>query len=368
MRMLSDIAVQSSLRLKLFFKDRVTVLVLILSAVFFLFGMEGLNRGAEERASIPVGVLSRDESAEAAALVARLKELPALYVVEGSFEELEKELEDGYVRCILELREDYAERIAAGKCRDLITVHHLEGDNVATVIAGITAGEMMYGICLAQGYAAYEELPAGEREKYTREEYEAYTASLIGGESFDFAFRFRFVDSAGREQRDSVENSLFYRQATAVMASMLLALVQFTAMAGIQFERQQGISARRRLAKLGYVAETAGNLIAAAVLSAGMSSIFAWSACSSAGKKEKFFAMLWTTVLFSIIMALVYYFLARAMPELLLFQAAGALLLLAAGACGFLSLVEGVLFDDLPGWIRWVPNSVFLREFTRLML
>ncbi len=368
MRMLSDIAVQTSLRLKLLFKDRVTAAVLVIASAFFLFGMEGLNSGAEERSSIPVGVLSRDDSPGAAEFVRRLGELESLYVISGSFEELERALEDGYVRCILELREDFAERIADGKYRNLINVYSVEGDNVATVIADIAAGEMMYEICLAQCYEAYGELPEGERRKYTKEEYEAYAASLIGAENFDFAFRFRFVDSAGRERGTGIQNSVFYRQAAAVVGSMLLALVQFAAMAGVHFEKQQGILARRKLTGLSRTAEAAGNLIAAGVLSAGMSSIFAWCACSAAGKRENIFSMLWTTLLFSIIMALIYYILAAVVPDLLVFQAAGALLLLGAGVCGFLSLVEGVMFRELPGWVRWVPNSVFLRKFTELML
>ena len=76
------------------------------------------------------------------------------------------------------------EAVSAGKYRGLLNVYHEEGDNVATLVTDIVAGEMMYDICQAHAYLAYEKLKPGEKEKFDREEYEAYAASLLGSEEF----------------------------------------------------------------------------------------------------------------------------------------------------------------------------------------
>ena len=230
LRMVKDIRVEFRLRFRLFFKDRATVAVLIISMLFFLFAMGQFNTGAEERASIPVGVAAGEDTKEVRALIDRLCGLEAFYIVEGSLEELLEQLSNGYKQCVFEIREGYADKISKGRSRNLIAVYHPKGDEVSSILSDIVAGEMMYEICLAQGYKEYESLPEGEKEKYTRQEYEEYTASLIKNDSFDFAFQFRFVDTAGGEREDGVKNSLLYRQAITAVAAMMLGLVPFAAL------------------------------------------------------------------------------------------------------------------------------------------
>ncbi len=365
--MFKDIVVEFWLRLRLFFKDRITVIVLVISLLFFLFAMGQFNAEAEKRASIPIGVAAGEDTKEVRALIDRLRKLESLYIVEGSLEELLEQLSDGYIQCVFEIREGYADKISKGRSRSLIAVYHPKGDDASSILADIVAGEMMYEICLAQGYKEYESLPEKEKEKYTRQEYEEYTASLIKDENFDFAFQFRFVDTVGGEREDGVKNSLLYRQAITAVAAMMLCAVPFVAMGSIYSEKACGIAARKRICAMGRFAVDAGDIAASFILSLGMSVVFAVCLCFGAGKEEKFFIILWTTLIFSIIMALTYYYLAKIMRGLFGFQIAGALLLLVMGCCGFCSLVEGVLIDRFPLWLRWIPNCVFLRSVTKLL-
>lgn len=366
MKMLNGIMTQFLLRMKLLCRDRMTVFVFFLAAISFLYGMSDLNREAEERSSIPIGIVNLSDEPMAQELTQRLIQMPSLHVTVGDLDTLMARMEDGYLRCILEIREDYAERIEKGKYKELITVYHQENDNVATVITDIAAGEMMYDVCLARAYAEYEALPPGEKEKYTREQYEAYTEAMRSDVKFDFAFRFSFVDTEGKEQKGT-ENSLFYRQAVAATAAMLLAMLQLSIMAGVVMEKEQGILRRRRLTALGMAAETVGNLLGAMTGAILLAAIFAACACFGAGKTEVFGAMLWTTLLFSIMMSLIYFICAKILPGLQSYQICGTLLLLVFGACGFCSMVEGVLIDEFPAWFDYVPNCMFLHRVTELL-
>lgn len=365
--MLKNAAVHAELQLKLFFQDKITILVLFISVFSFLFCMADLNQGAEEKASIPIGLIDSDESAKSVELVKNLENLETFSVKTGTFEELWEIMDGGSIRCILEIKEGYEEKVYEGKYRNLINVYHEEGDNVATLVTDIVAGEMMYDICQAQAYLAYEKLPEGEKEKFSREEYEAYAASLIGGEDFDFAFEFRFVDGKREEREQGIKNSLFYRQAVAAVAALLFSLLQMTALSGICLEKAQGIEKRQKMFGVLKSAKALGSMAACAVLSMLPAAVFAICVGIGAGEWEKIFPVFWTSVLFSVIMALIYYILANAVTKLLVYQIIGTVILIGFGICGFCSMVEGVLFPEFPAWFRWIPNCAYLRIFSGIL-
>lgn len=366
----SDVWCQLVLRLKLFLRDRATVAVFLISAACFLFCMADLNLSAEEKASIPVGLVCLDEGEKAVSLTEELKQASALYVTEGSYEELEERLFDGLLRCIIVIEEDYTKKLQKGNYRNVVSIYHEESDQVASVIGDIVAAGMMYDVCLARGYKAYEKLPEAELAKYTKEEYKAYVGSLLGAEDFDFAFEFRFVENTagGQEETKPLENSLFYRQAVAAIAAMLMTLLQLTTMAVLQLERQQGITKRRLLTSMSKGAVFTGNLLANTVCSVLLALLFAFSVGVGIKAAEKIFPIFLISLLFSMGMAVVYYILAQCLKSVLAYQIFGAVWLLVSGISGFFYMAEGILVPELPGLIKALPNVVYLDYFTRLLL
>lgn len=363
----SDVWCQFVLRLKLFGRDRATIVVFLVAAICFLLCMTDLNLGAEEKASLPVGVVNLDDGVKAQELVDGLKEAQALFVTEGSYEELEEKLFDGYLRCIIVIKDGYTRKLESGKYRELISIYHESSDQVASVIGDIVAAEMMYDVCLAKGYKAYEKLPEGEKEKYTREEYKAYAASLLDSEEFDFSFEFFYEDGHGVQEETALDNSIFYRQAVAALAAMLMTLLQLTTMAELQLEKQQGIQARRRLTAMSRRAALCGNLLVSGVFSALLAGMFAVSVGIGTGTARKIFSIFLISLLFSLAMAVVYYFLAKAARSVLAYQIAGAVWLLVSGIGGFGFMVEGVLLPKLPVWAEYLPNVMYLHYFTNII-
>ncbi|MDE7325004.1 MAG: ABC transporter permease [Lachnospiraceae bacterium] len=367
MEILRKTLAQARLCLKLFVRDRITVSVLILSMLTFLLCMSDFSRGADELSSIPIGLIDGDRSTQSEELVDRVGGNEALSVKSGTYQELLSLLENGDIRCILEIKEGYGQAVSAGEYRALVNVYHEEGDNVATLITDIVAGEMMYDICQAHAYLAYGKLAPGEKEKFSRQEYEAYAASLLGNEDFDFAFEFRFLDGKGGERREGLKNSLFYRQAVAAVAAVLLTLVMMAPLSCICLEGECGVRKRKRLSGMGGVCEAFGSLLACALLAFLPSAVFAFCVASGVGNFKKFFPIFWTSAFFSVIMALIYYILAKAARGLFVYQVAGTFVLAVSGICGFLSVVDGVLFPKFPGWFSLIPNCAYLRCFTWIL-
>ncbi len=365
--MIKKAFVQMGFYLRLFLTDRATLLIFCISVFLFLFCMADLNRGADEMAAIPLGLIDQDKTEKSEELVRRLKSLESFLVKSGTYGELVTLLEGGEIRCILEIKEGYQNAVSAGKYRELICVYHEEGDNVATLVTDIAAGEMMYDICQAHTYFAYEKLPEGEKEKFSREEYETYAASLIGGEDFDFAFDFRFVEEGGGERREGLKSSLFYRQIVAAMAAMLFSLFAMSAMAVVCQQKESGITKRAFLLGMGRGSEAVGNLLACTLLSMVLAAVFAICVGAGMGEWKKIFPIFWTSAVFSVMMSLIYYLLAKAAGGLFLYQIAGTLVLAVLGICGFCSIVEGVLLPDFPKWFHLLPNCAYLRGIVKIL-
>lgn len=365
--MIKRIFVQTGFCLRLFFSDRAAFLVFCISVFLFLFCMADLNRGADEMAAIPIGLIDLDGSEKSRELAGKLQNLESFFVRYGTYEELVTLLQDGEIRCILEIKKGYQREISEGKYRELICVYHEEGDNVATLVTDIAAGEMMYDICQAHAYFAYEKLPTGEKEKFSREEYEAYAASLIGGEDFDFAFEFRFVEDGGSKREEGLKNSLFYRQMIAAMAAMLFSLFAMSAMAGVCQQKESGITRRAFLLGMGRVPETLGNLLACTFLNMVLVAVFAVCVGAGTGEWKKIFPIFWTSAVFSVMMALIYYLLAKAAGGLFIYQIVGTLILVVLGICGFCSIVEGILLPDFPKWFHLLPNCAYSRCIIKIL-
>jgi hypothetical protein len=58
---------------------------------------------ADEKTSIPVGLIDSDKTERSKSIVDNLKNVPTLYIIEGEYEELEQELVEGNVYVIIEI-------------------------------------------------------------------------------------------------------------------------------------------------------------------------------------------------------------------------------------------------------------------------
>ncbi len=363
----SDMMCQLGLRMKLFLRDKATILVFLISALCFLFCMADMNQSAEENTSIPIGVVNLDEGERGAALVWALQEREELRVTKGTLQELMAPLMEGMLRCVVVLKEDYSEELDDGEYEELMTLYYAESDALALVVGDIIVAELMYEVCLERGYQAYERLPEPERKKRTEKEYKEYVASLIDGEDFDFAFEFRYESGYGEKEEKPLANSMFYRQAVAAVAAMLMTLLQLTTMAQLQLERQQGIRTRRRLTCMSKGADCAGNILAAGLLSMLLALLFGISVGVGMQSAGKIFSVFLLSLLFSVGMAVVYYILSRCARSVLQYQVIGAVWLLLSGLSGFCYMAEGILLDRLPELMKYIPNVWYLKQFTRLI-
>ena len=226
-----DFFLQMQLRLRLFVRNRMICAVIFLAAISFFLLIRDFNLQAQNRAAIPIGVVNEDQidhtpTTASTQLLHGLSESSSLLVYEGTQNELEELLYDGYINCIFVIKQGYEKRLLAGETKELITVYEGQDDSLAMIISDIVAGEMMYQICLARGIQIYQNIPPGENGKHSYKEYQQYAKQLLESEKFDYSFSIIYVDTGQIvQEKKELNNSLLYRQILAGIAAMFYSFV-----------------------------------------------------------------------------------------------------------------------------------------------
>lgn len=344
------------LRIKLLLTDRTAVVTYIVCAIIMALFLGSLNLHAEERSSVPVGLICEDRSDKAQRLKNEICGLEALYVYEGDFEYLEGLLFDGYITCIFVINEGYGERIEAGSVKELITVYSAAEDKTPVILSDIVAGSMLYDICFEKSLNMYLEL---ENPVLSGEEYREYSLSLAENPQFEYSFEIDYREPVTGDSETTITNGIIYRQMIAGMLAMLMSLLAFTGFNGIGAEHQKGIRKRiklsggcRPLRSLGECLAVTLYLMPLIVLTAvffGSPGIFL------------------VNLLFVMIMSLIFYCAAALFRTTAAYQLAGAVIVILFGAAGFVSVFSGMTGIESLEALNILPNSMYIEYFCRFL-
>ena len=168
-----------TLRLKLLLSDRIATVCYALCAVVMLSVFFNMNLHASDNSKVPMGLLCESDSPVAVRLRDRLLGSDALRVTEGTMDELEELLMDGYIGSIFVIGDDYEEKLREGVREDLIKVISPSDDTSSIIVQDIVAGYMMYDVCFFRTYDEYRTLPGNGTDILTEEEYAEIDTILL---------------------------------------------------------------------------------------------------------------------------------------------------------------------------------------------
>ena len=188
------------LRLKILLKDRTADICFIICTGVMLCLLIGLKSVSEERSAVPIGLVVEDDSPEALELAENIKKTVSVYVSEGTREELEERLLDGYLNCIFIIDKGYGERIRNAETEDLVTIISGDDDRMSVIIGDIIAGHMLYDVCLNKGFRLYSSLP--KEDKLDWYEYRNYVLQLKEDPTFAFTFNVTYEDPIENKKKE----------------------------------------------------------------------------------------------------------------------------------------------------------------------
>ena len=354
-----------TLRLKLLLSDRIATVCYALCAVVMLSVFFNMNLHASDNSKVPMGLLCESDSPVAVRLRDRLLGSDAVRVTEGTMDELEELLMDGYIGSIFVIGDDYEEKLREGVREDLIKVISPSDDTSSIIVQDIVAGYMMYDVCFFRTYDEYSTLPGNGTDILTEEEYAAFVAEVAEDPDYGFDFDIRYVDIENPDKSDiSVTTAMIYRQIIAGLIGMLLLVLVVCGCNGFALEHGQSISMRRRT--------TGGNLYAAYALemlavlvyltpAVLLSSLIMIKESGPAGAVVIFLLGEALCALF----ILICFALTRVVGSASSYQLVGTVVCLVFGACGFISTFSSLTGTEVLGA---TPVAVYIKQFADMLV
>lgn len=356
-----------SLRLKLIVRDKVTIVLFGITVVLFLFMGNVLFHSAGDKSRIPVGITDEDHSKVSGDLIKRIKQVNGLKVIEGTGEELNKELENQKIEGIFIIKEGYEKKIKGGHMLDLVTFSYVKENTMAALLPDIFAGEMLYDICLSKGMNLYYNLEEGVMVKeriYTQEEYIGYIGKLAENPEFAFTFQIETLI------KNIPDNSIIYVQITFGILGILLAFIILFMSSNSMIDKESGIGARLRTTLIKNPSKIAGDILAVmginSILNIGFTGIVCWTFKTlSIREMGSVYLLLWA---YTLAYTLLFCALSHICKHITSFQTAGSFLVILGGFAGFLHIVEGLLPMQFLKFLELLPNSWFIKRITDIIV
>ena len=210
-------------RLKIIFKSVFVRVAFIISIIVTIALIGSFAEVADEKTSIPVGLIDSDNTERSKKITENLKNVPSLYIIEGEYEELEQKLVEGNVYVIIEINEGFENKLKNGTKDKLLTQYYISGNKNMSLVSDVVLSQVLDDICYFACIRAYhkfdeyELLSDDEYQDHLKYIYEEYEGSV------DFNFEIVNVES-NKDVTDNVSNGIIYK---SVMVGIITILVSF---------------------------------------------------------------------------------------------------------------------------------------------
>lgn len=373
-----DVLTQIGLSLKLLARDKITMFVYLASCICFFFLCATLNFSAEDQSKLPIGLANLDvievdgevvATKQSEELINNILNSTSFRITQGSVESLKTSLKNGEINCIFVINKGFKDSLETGYTNGIITIYKSKGNETASMLADVFAGEMIDQICVSKSYLTYRKLDFTDYKQLSEAEYKQYVETMKSSDEFVFAFDVQLYDTNALDTSyEKLGNAVLYREIVAGIFAMLLSFVILFSFTYVCMEKEQGILARKRLTLLNRLASDAGIVISVLITTALLSLIFVFCICYYADVFSVFLPLLWLAIRYAILMSAFFMILARVTKGVVGYQLFGAILILVLGMLGFCTLVDGIAFKDFLMLLENTPNGWFIQKFVDIIL
>lgn len=368
---LSDIFTVFSLRMKLIYKDMITILVLCTSVLLFGLLIRSLTVSAGDLSSLPIGIVDKDESNSSRELIAALSKTKTLRINEDSQNKLEKLLLNEMITSVFIIEKGYEKKLKSGKLKNIITMYYKEDNKSASILADIVAGEIIYPAGLYKCFHYYEQLPV-ENQKRSLEQYKDYMDQLLGSSSdFDFAFQIIYQNPDNtKAPEEPLSNSVLYNQFIFGILGIMMAFIAMFILSQTVHEKNGGVEARFKSSGFHILKRDYGNMSALMVCEGFISVIFTALVIHQLKATD---IKLWSSAYLLLLLnaaaiAMVMLLVGKLIRRMPVYQVFSSALILLTGGLGFYHLLSGFYQGFIDDMVKFIPNSWFIQGFTDIII
>ena len=366
--MMNDILTICSYRLKIIFKS-FFVRVAFVIAILVTIGLIGsFAKVADEKTSIPVGVIDSDNSERSKNIVENLKNVPSLYIIEGEYEELEHQLVEGNVYVIIEINKGFEEFLKEGKKDKLLTQYYISGNKNMSLVSDVVLSQVLDDICYFACIRAYHQHDEydlrsdKEYQEHLRHIYEEYKGSV------DFDFEIVNIES-NKNVTDNVSNGIIYKLVMVGIITILVSFITLFASNVIISDIRYNTHVRMNISHANCISKAIGDLLALFITSLIyiiLSFIILFGKLGL-NSFDEVLQMIIGLVLFNVMVCGVFVLLANVVvKEPVMFQIIGAFTVCLMGIFGSFEIIAVLVPDFMKKLANIIPNVYVVRLYNKL--
>ena len=358
------------LNFKLLTKNREAMVVLLVSILIFVAVSSSLILVAEERSSVPIGIIDKDQSKTSIQLIEGIKKTGAFFVYSGTKKELDRKLNDSYIMAYFVIDKGFEEDIQKGKTDGLIGIYYLKENESISILSDIFASDMIYDISLVKCIQLYQKFE-NQYVLKSKTEYITYMDTLKNNSSDNFSFDMKLVNinsNTNANTGDSIRNGLIYVQIVMDLLATLFSFLILFLVYGIKKEGK--INERVKITEMNKIALEMGKSVpimlfisvVAAVCGIYFTQILKiTSICQIINDTL-------LIILFCFTMVELFLLVSTFVTSGILYEFMGSALILLFGGMAGVSLIGVMLSENILLIFKIAPNYWFIEGFTDIIV
>lgn len=358
------------LRMKMIFKSLAVIIAFLISIVITGVLVNSFLEASEEKSSIPIGVIDKDNTQRSQVVIDSLKQLNSVYVFEDDdMETLVRKLTDNDVYVIVQINDGFEKFVKEDTGEKLITVYYAKGNKNMSLISDIILSQVIDEICYNACYKAYTKYDEYELE--SEEEFREYTDYIY--EKYDGLINFDFEILNVEKNKDVTENitnGLLYRLVLIGIITILISFIILFASNAIISDKTYNTDKRIDISPISLFAKNTGDLLA--LFTTGeiyviFASLMMFSKLELNSLKHMI-VMLITFSIFTLVTSVLFMIITVFIRESVMLQIIGALIVCLCGITGAMEIISVAITKFMRKLANLSPNVFVVRIYNKLIV
>lgn len=354
--------------LKLMLNHRVATLVLIVGTFLVLGVSASLIGEAEDKSSIPIGIIDYDQSIHSRELTEKIKKIQSFYVVEDSKKGLDKSIKDERIMAYFTIKKGYEKNIESGKTKGLIDIYYLKQKAYVSILSDIFASEMIDDIAFYKSLRLYQSFD----DKYdliSEKEYQTYLDNIGKKYKNGFSFDIEYLNVIDHKITEvTISNGLLLKQIVFDLVAVLFSFIIMFLIYSIM--KENNLNRRIRLTMLNRMVLENGNVCSIMFVMGIIIIIFTSFLYYTLGFNHigLYVSTMLVATLFCFFITEFFLLLAALLKSSTSYQLVGSLFIILFGGLAGISLFGSLLPEKILQLLKIIPNCWFITGLTDIIV
>lgn len=355
-------------RLKIIFRSTAVKLAFGISILITIIVFSTFLDSAQEKSSIPIGIIDDDNSEASKDILKELKNIDAIYVIEGDYDELKEKLLDAQIYSIIKINEGFSENINDSVKSQLITQYYLKGQSNVAMISDIILSRVIdkicYQACLKE-YKSHKDL-----NLISDDEYKKHMDEIKNKYVSPVTFSCEIINiERNKDISDNISNGIVYRLVLIAIISVLASFIILFSSNAVISDKTYNTALRIRISYAGEISKTIGDLLSlffSSEIYIIISALILFPKMGLSGCAQ-YFEMIIGLSVFVFAMSIIFIIVTILIREAVMLQIIGAFLVCAFGIAGSFEMISIVLPKSLTAITDYIANVYLIRIYTGIV-